>query len=376
MSSEYSDRRHETSVLRKEVRAFLEAERNAGGFIPEVDSWLGGFDAGFSRKLGARGWIGMTWPERFGGQGLSNVHRFVLIEELLAAGAPVAAHWFADRQVGPAIIRLGTPFQQEYFLPRIVRGELFFAVGLSEPDSGSDLASVQTRAEPNSDGWRIRGTKLWTSGAHACHNIVVLCRSERRGADPRAGLSQFIVDLTSPGVTVRPIRLLNGEHHFNEVQFDDVQVGPEALLGEVGAGWSQVTAELGFERSGPERFLSTLPLLEAYLASDPSPEDSRAAATVGSAAAELWSLRQLSISVAGAMDTGEVPALEATIVKDLGTRYEQRLVDDVRSLVGACPPGSRLESLLRRAVEHSPGFTLRGGTNEVLRSIVAKGLGI
>lgn len=212
-------------ALRMEVRAFLAQQLAAGAFRPSIDSWLCGWDEGFTSALAERGWLGMTVPRQYGGHGRSFHERFVVTEELLAAGAPVAAHWIADRQIVPALLKYGTEQQKSHFLPRIVSGECFFAIGMSEPDSGSDLASVRTRATQVDGGWSLTGTKVWTSGAHRAHAFIVLTRTS--AADPahrHAGLSQFIVDLHAPGVDVRPIVSMNGGHHFNEVILSDVFV--------------------------------------------------------------------------------------------------------------------------------------------------------
>src|SRR3954470_19937745 len=253
-----------TASLRAEVRGFVAEQITAGSFTPSVDAWLSRWDENFTAALAARGWLGMTVPVEYGGHGRSFLERFVVTEELLAAGAPVAAHWIADRQIVPSLLKYGTESQKQHFLPRIVAGECFFGIGMSEPDSGSDLASVRTRAERVEGGWSLTGTKVWTSGAHRARAFFALARTAPRDeAQRHAGLSQFIVELSSPGVTIRPIALLTGAHHFNEVVFDGVFVSDALVLGEIGAGWHQVTSELAFERSGPERFLSTYPLLAA-----------------------------------------------------------------------------------------------------------------
>ncbi|WP_255272858.1 acyl-CoA dehydrogenase family protein [Actinomadura madurae] len=213
--------------MRREVRAFLEGAE----FTPRCDSWLTGFDPAFSRRLGERGWLGMTVPRPLGGHGRGPLERFTVIEELLAAGAPVAAHWVADRQMAPALVAHGSSEQRRRFLPAIVRGECFFAIGMSEPDSGSDLASARTRARRVRDGWSLTGTKVWSSGAHRAHVILVLARTAPPGPDRRAGLSQFLVTLPDPAVTIRPIGGLAGEHHFNEVTFDEAFVPDGMLLG-------------------------------------------------------------------------------------------------------------------------------------------------
>ncbi|MBO9524109.1 MAG: acyl-CoA dehydrogenase family protein [Nocardioidaceae bacterium] len=366
----------ELEGLRQEVRAFLDEELAAGRFSTHCDQWLGGWDAAFSRRLGERGWIGMAFPARYGGRAAGALARFVVTEELLAAGAPVAAHWIADRQSGPGLLRFGTEEQKQTYLPGIARGERFFAVGLSEPDTGSDLASVRTRATRVDAGWRISGTKVWTSGAHLAHTLVVLARTAPLAdGDRHAGLGQFIIDLPHPAVHIRPIRLLTGEHHFNEVVLDDVLVADDRVLGEPGDGWHQVTSELAMERSGPERILSTFPLLAAAV---PSLGPGGASA-LGGTVARLWALRQLSLAVAGRLEAGVAPAVEAAAVKDLGTRFESTVIDLVRTLVRVEPdPGATDEvtRMLAESVLHSPGFTLRGGTNEILRGVVARELGV
>ncbi|WP_307797558.1 acyl-CoA dehydrogenase family protein [Actinomadura barringtoniae] len=358
--------------LRAQVREFLAS----WPFTPRCDSWLTGADPAFSRALGERGWLGMTLPESYGGHGRSPLERFVVIEELLAAGAPVGAHWIADRQTGPSILAHGTEEQRRRFLPAIARGECFFAIGMSEPDSGSDLASVRTRAERTDGGWRLNGTKLWTSGAHIAHAILLLARSAPREDDRHAGLSQFIVPLPSEGVTIRPILGISGEHHFNEVVFEDVFVPDELVLGRVGDGWRQVTAELAYERSGPERLLSTFLLIRLLNERATDPAARRA---LGGLLARLWSLRQASLAVAGALAAGETPDVQAALVKDLGTRFENEVIEVVRAHSPLEPDPASDDPLARalaEAVVQAPGFTLRGGTNEILRGIVARGLGV
>lgn len=362
----------QAAELRAQVREFLARTP----FTARCDSWLTGADPAFSRRLGERGWLGMTLPERYGGHGRSPLERFVVIEELLAAGAPVGAHWIADRQTGPSILAHGTEEQKNRFLPAIARGECFFAIGMSEPDSGSDLASVRTRAERDGDGWRLHGTKVWTSGAHLAHAILVLARSAPRGDDRHAGLTQFIVPLPDERVAVRPIRGLSGEHHFNEVVLDGVRVPDSMVLGRVGDGWRQVTAELAYERSGPERLLSTFLLVRLLHGRADGPAARR---TLGRLTARLWALRQASLGVAGALDAGLTPDVPAALVKDLGTRFEREVIEAVREHAGVEPDPASPDPLARALAEsvvQAPGFTLRGGTNEILRGIVARGLGV
>jgi acyl-CoA dehydrogenase len=367
------------ATLRAAVRAFLAQERAAGLWRPRPDVWLSGWDERFTRELAHRGWLGITIPKEYGGHGGSALDRYVVTEELLAAGAPVAAHWVADRQIGPTLMRFGTEEQRQRYLPRIAAGECYFGIGMSEPDAGSDLASVRTKAVRVDGGWELTGTKVWTSGAHRAHAFFALARSAPRDEARRhGGLSQFIVELDSPGVTIRPIPLLTGAHHFNEVVFDAVFVPDALVLGEIGAGWHQVTSELAFERSGPERFLSTYPLLTA-LVGELVARGGGGAREVGGLVARLWTLRRMSLAVAGSLASGQAPELAAALVKDLGTRFENEVVDVARQVL-AVPPDPGAEGgyarLLADAVLHAPGFTLRGGTNEVLRGIVARGLGL
>lgn len=362
----------QAAELRRRVREFL-AETP---FTARCDSWLTGADPAFSRRLGERGWLGMTLPERYGGHGRSPLERFAVIEELLAAGAPVGAHWIADRQTGPSILAHGTEEQKARFLPAIARGECFFAIGMSEPDSGSDLASVRTRAERDGAGWRLHGTKVWTSGAHIAHAVLVLARSAPRSDDRHAGLSQFIVPLPDERVAIRPILGLSGEHHFNEVVFDGAFVPDSMVLGRIGDGWRQVTAELAYERSGPERLLSTFMLVRLLHGRADGPAARRA---LGRLTARLWSLRQASLAVAGALDAGLTPEIPAALVKDLGTRFEREVIEVVREHAGVEPDPASPDPLARALAEsvvQAPGFTLRGGTNEILRGIVARGLGV
>lgn len=359
--------------LRTEVRDFLADQLAAGAFTPSVDAWLTGWDEKFTAALAARGWLGMTVPVEYGGHGRSFLERFVVTEELLAAGAPVAAHWIADRQIVPSLLKYGTAQQKSEFLPRIVRGECFFGIGMSEPDSGSDLASVRTRAERVDGGWSLTGTKVWTSGAHLAHWFIALARTAPVDPEHRhAGLSQFIVDLRGPGVEIRPIVSMNGAHHFNEVILDSAFVPDDLVFGDIGNGWRQVTSELAFERSGPERFLSTFVLLSACadrMASNAIPRDPN----LGRLVARIAGLHRMSTAVAGALERHEPADLPAAVVKVLGTTTEGDIAEfaDLQD-----SPDSLFTDLVRAAVDQRPGFTLRGGTNEVLRGVLARGLGM
>ncbi|ASR03136.1 Glutaryl-CoA dehydrogenase [Gordonia rubripertincta] len=365
--------------LRREVREFISQETAAGRFVGRVDSWLTGWDEDFSRSLAERGWLGMTIPVHYGGRGQSFLERFVVTEELLAAGAPLAAHWIADRQIAPSLLKYGTEFQKTRLLPGIASGETYFAIGMSEPDSGSDLASVRTRATRCDDGWLLQGAKVWTSGAHRAHYFIVLARTAAVDpGDRHGGLSQFIVDLRAPGVRIRPILSLDGRHHFNEVYLDEVHVPDEWVFGTIGAGWEQVTSELGYERSGPERFLSTFPLLAA-MARAVADGTLETTAQLGRSLARTAALHDFSAAIADGLTRGESVDLAAAITKILGTTHEGDIAELAGSYgldAGSSPLGEPVRELTADALAQRSGFTLRGGTNEILRGVVARGWGM
>ncbi len=366
-------------ALRSEVRAFLAEQLRARTPLQRSESW-NGHDRAFSRALGARGWLGMTWPKAYGGHERSAFERYVVIEETLAAGAPVAAHWIAERQSGPAILRFGTEAQKQALLPGIAAGELSFCIGMSEPDSGSDLAATRTRAERTADGWRINGTKLWTTYGHEADWMILFCRTSGTAADRQAGTSQLLVELRqTPGVTMRPIIDLVGQHHFNEVHFEDALVPAEALLGTEGNGWQQVMSELAFERSGPERFLSSIQLLVELVGVLAAEDSDLARAAVGRLTAHLLVLRRLSRGVAAMLEAGEDPSIQASIVKDLGAAFEQSVPEIARTLVDVAPAlgaGAAYPAVLANVLLNAPSWSLRGGTREILRGIIARGLGL
>jgi alkylation response protein AidB-like acyl-CoA dehydrogenase len=369
--------------IRTEVREFIAASLEAGVFTPRVDCWTVGWDAAFSAELGRRGLIGMAIPREYGGRGASPLERYIVIEELLAAGAPVAAHWIADRQAAPSLLAHGSEYQKQRYLPGIAKGQVYFGIGMSEPESGSDLASVKTSAKKVDGGWEVTGTKIWTSGAHHCHAFFVLARSEPLDPQHRHhGMTQFIVDLDSPDIDIRRIRFLSGTHHFNEVVLDHVFVPDELVLGQPGNGWSQVTSELAYERSGPERILSSFPVLDGLIAAQTDVPE-RAAGPfghIGSLVARALVLRQMSLAIAGSLANGRPADLAAAIVKDLGTQFEREVIEQAAALSAVEPDptsaANEFGRLLADAIHQSPGFTLRGGTNEVLRGVIARQLGL
>ena len=369
----------EAEAFRAEVRRFLAEHQPPAPADRRARSWMG-FDADFSRRLAARGWVGLTLPPAYGGAGLDAFRRFVLVEELLSAGAPVAAHWIADRQSGPLILRYGSETQKQAHLPRICRGEAFFCIGMSEPNSGSDLASVRSRAVRTETGWRLNGQKIWTTNAHHCQYMIALVRTSGAPEDKQKGLSQFIIDLSLPGVTVRPIQDLTGDAHFAEVVFDNVELGEDTLIGEEGSGWEQVNAELAFERSGPERIYSSIVLLDLWARQLRRHGATREhSATLGRFVTHITTLRNMSVAVTAKLARHESPVVEAALVKDLGTEIEQAIPACVEAAMMAdpdVPPDPELYRTVAYLSQISPTFSLRGGTREILRGMIARSLGL
>lgn len=368
----------EVLALRDEFRAFLTVQLKDRTPRQRSDNWYG-YDRAFSRAMGQAGYLGMTWPKQYGGHERSAFERAVVVEECLAAGAPVGAHWIADRQSGPSILKFGTEEQMESFLPRIAAGELSFGIGMSEPDSGSDLAATRTKAVRDGDVYRVTGTKVWTSFAHEADYAILFCRTSGTPADRHNGTSQLLLDLkNTPGLTIKPIIDHAGQHHFNEMHLEDAIVPANMLLGEEGQGWNQVMSELAFERSGPERFLSSIELLLQLLEVLKGRDSEAAQITLGRVTARLAVLRRLSRSVAAMLQDHQDAGLQAAIVKDVGALFEQSLPDIARELVDqeADPRAAgAYASVLANIVLNAPSWSLRGGTREILRGIIARGLG-
>ncbi|GAA4730070.1 acyl-CoA dehydrogenase family protein [Nocardioides endophyticus] len=365
------DDREAHADLREEARSLVASWQIAGRYTPQSDSWLRGFDPEFSKELADRRLIGITWPVEVGGRGLSNTARLAVTEELLRAGAPVAAHWVGDRQIGPAIVRHGHPALKDELLPGIIAADYIFCLGMSEPEAGSDLASLTTKATKVDGGWTVKGRKIWTSGAHHATHMYLLARTAR-GEKKHAGLTEFILDMDTPGVDVSPIVDLAGEHHFNEVTLDEVFVPDRRVLGDVGGGWSQVVGQLSFERGGPERFLTTYPLLAEIIKVTPS-SSVGFREEVGSLVSRLATLRELAWQVAHAMDSGAAPVQEAATLKYLGNAFEHDVIEVARrarsrdALSRHSSHNAYLQALLA-----SPGYSIRGGAAEVLLSLIAR----
>lgn len=370
----------ECEALRADVRAFLADEVARGTFDPGLGLKQSGFDRGFSQRVGQQGWIGMTWPKQYGGQERSHLERYVVTEEMRSASAPTWCHFVADRQSGPVIIKYGTDQMKEEILPGICRGELCFAIGMSEPGSGSDLFAASTKAVLEGDHYRVNGRKVWTSNAHRADYMIALLRtSPPTKENRRHGLTQFLVKMDTPGINVKPIAAMPGMSDFNEVLFEDVMIPADHVLGEIDGAWKQATAELAYERSGPERFLETYYVLVA-LADQLGADDPRGTEGLGRLVAQLHTLRRMSVSVAGMLHEGKEPVLESSIVKDVGTLWEQKLPAHARNLAAFAEPNPGNEHDFQDMIEFAsltaPKLTIQGGTTEILRGIIARGLGM
>ncbi len=372
----------EAEALRVEVRAFLREEIDAGTFDPVTAPYREGFNPEFSRRVGDKGWIGLTWPKKYGGQERSFLERYVVTEEFRAVTAPTRVHFTADRQSGPVLIKYAPEHIKMDILPRITRGECCFCIGMSEPGSGSDLFAASTRATKSDGGWLINGAKVWTSSAHVADYMIGLFRTSASTEENRRhGLTSFLVDMkNTPGITVNPINHMTGFHEFNEVVFEDAFVPDDNVLGEIDSAWKQATSELAYERSGPERFLETIYILTELVRTIGDKPDKREAEGIGRLVAQLHTLRRMSVSVNGMLQAGKEPTLEGSIVKDMGTQWEQKLPQRARELSAFVDEniGNRanFDELLRFATMIAPKLTIQGGTTEVLRGIIARGLGL
>lgn len=369
------------AALRAEVRAFLYAEADAGRFDPMNQDPEKRFDRAFSARVGARGWIGMTWPKELGGHGRSYAERYAVTEELLAGNAPIRAHFVADRQSGPMLIKYAEPHVRDNLLPKIVAGELSFCIGMSEPDSGSDLFAARAKATKTNRGWSLSGRKVWTTLAHRADWMIGIFRTTPPSDDNRRqGLTQFLVDMKSPGISVRPIHFPSGEHDFNEILFEDVFVPDDHVLGAVDDAWKQATSELAFERSGPERFLETYPLVPALIDLVGPAPNLRSAEALGHMVARLHTYRHMAMAVAHAMDRGDEPVAEASIVKSGATAWEQQMTVEARRIARLVDSDDKMRDSFEAVLQHmtalTPKVTIQGGTVEILHGIVARALGL
>jgi alkylation response protein AidB-like acyl-CoA dehydrogenase len=338
--------------------------------FPE-DSWIVGYDPELTKELGRRGWIGMTWPLEEGGHGRSILERFVVYEQLIKHGAPIAAGWFADRQMGPSLLQFGTPAQRQRWIPGIVAGQSQWCIGMSEPDAGSDVASLRTRAEPDGDDWIVNGQKVWTSGAAQADYCYLIARTDP-DAPKHAGLSELVVDMHSPGIEVHTIKDMTGNEHFCEVVFTDVRVRGDSLIGQLNGSFRQLMRQMEHERGGIDRLVSNYALyrdlldcLSAEQRSDPLIRQELAAMEAAYRIGRMLVLRETM---------QQAPKGFSAATKTFGTEFEQRLANFVARLLAprSLLWGDGLGGRSARAVCYAPAYTIMGGTVTILRNLLGE----
>ena len=328
------------------------------------DSWINGFSKEFSRTLGTSGWIGMTWPDNpYSGPARPAIERLIVGEEMIAAGAPIAASWFADRQMGPSLINYGTPDQKAEFLPGIVSGETTWCIGMSEPNAGSDLASLQTRAERDGDHFVINGQKIWTSFGAVSQYCYLICRTRAEGP-PHAGISEIIVPMDTPGIEVRPIKDMTANSHFCEVFYTDVRVPVANLVGTEGGAFKQTMAQLEHERGGIDRLVSNYALYKVAAeradTADPLIRQEMAALETAYRIGRILVIREV---------LRQAPKGFSAATKCFCTEHQVRVADFVARVLG---PEATLWSDITHGIVYAPGYTIMGGTSNVMRNILAE----
>jgi len=375
----------EQNKFRQEVCHFLEEEIKEGYWKPACDAWIQDFNPEFTKRVAQRGWIGLTWPKEHGGQGLGYIDRLILTEEMLRYGAPAACHWFADRQIGGSIVTYGTEEQKRELLPKIIRGEAFIGLGMSEPGAGSDLASLQTRAIEDGDDYIINGQKTWTSGGSFVNYFYLLARTDP-DAPKHRGISEFIIPADLPGIKRIPMTDITGTEAWNDVFFDEVRVPKKCLIGEKNRGFLQALHQLDYERSGMERLMGNYPLFEAIIQFTKENNLSQKSVIRNNLAQlqiEFEVGRLLIYRVALVMDEGRAPNWEAAMSKAYSTAFEQKLASaamEVVGLYGQLIGDSKLapvRGLAAHSYLGSKGYSLQAGTSEILKNILAiRGLGL
>lgn len=384
----------EQEKFRQEVRSFLEAELAAGTFTIAGNELVGPSSIEFSRKMAQRGWIGMTWPKAYGGQERSYVDKMILFEETCRFHAPIGYHFMADRQVGPALIKHGSEWQKEFYLPRIVKAEenTSFCLLYSEPNAGSDLVSITTSAVEDGDYYVINGQKIWTTFADRSDWGWLLVKTEFDEKVPRhQTCSEFLLDMKTPGVTIRPIINMAGEEGFNEVFLDNVRIHKKYLVGQKNAGFKQIMSQIDYERAGIERLMQNYPVYEELLRYVKRMDRSGTNAAyyswvrdqIAQVEIEFNAGRLLCYSTAWTIDQGRPATSQAALSKIYCTRFEQRLNDLATRVIGPVsllrmqPEFSSLAVDVAASYLWGPGYTLQGGTVEILKGIVAqRGLGL
>jgi alkylation response protein AidB-like acyl-CoA dehydrogenase len=327
------------------------------------DAWMNGYSREFSMELGRLGWIGLTWPKEFGGGGRPAIDRLIIAEEMIKAGAPIAASWFADRQMGPTLIRFGTKEQQERFLPEILEGKVTWCIGMSEPNSGSDLASVQTFAQRDGDEWIINGQKIWTSFGADADYCYLICRTSREGR-PHEGISEIVVPMNTPGLEIRRIKDLTQNRHFCEVFYSDVRVPITNMVGTEGGAFKQTMVQLEHERGGIDRLVSNYYQYE-YAKARADMNDS----LVRQEIAKLESGFAIGRILVAREVLQQAPAGFAAATKCFCTEHEQRVAEFAWRILG---PEATLLDDVTNGLAYAPAYTIMGGTSNVMRNILGE----
>lgn len=327
------------------------------------DSWINGFSKPFAQELGARGWIGLTWPTAFGGGGRPPIERLIIGEALITAGAPIAAMWFADRQMGPSLIAYGRPDQHAAYLPGMLSGETTWCIGMSEPNAGSDLAALTTHAVRDGDEYVINGQKIWTSFGDVADYIYLICRTSTDGP-PHRGISEIIVPMNTPGVEVRPISDMTTNRHFCEVFFTDVRVPTSNLVGVPGNAFKQTMTQLEHERGGIDRLVSNRALFEIAVnvadTTDPLVRQEIAAIESAYRIGRILVTREV---------LRQAPRGFSAATKCFCTELEVRVAKFVWS---ALRQHGTLWSDVTHGLLYSPGYTIMGGTSNIMRNILGE----
>lgn len=357
------DFRMKPEWVKLRVRAREVAAEGVSKYGSFHDSWINGHSKEFSKVLANEGWIGMTWPTKFGGGGRPGIERIIMAEEMIGAGAPIAASWIADRQMGPSICAFGNPEQQAKFLPGILSGEATWCIGMSEPDAGSDLASLKTSAIRDGTDFIVNGQKIWTSSGADSEYCYLIVRTSDQGP-PHRGVSELVVPMDLPGIEVRRIVDMISNDHFCEVFFTDVRVPAENLVGIEGEAFKQTMAQLENERGGVDRLVSNRPLfqlaLEAADLSDPLIRQEIATIETGYKIGTLMVYK-------GAL--GQATSGFSAGTKAYCTAHEQRVADFAARVLGAT---AITNQKVADAICYSPAYTIQGGTTDVMRNILGE----
>ncbi len=373
-------RKELVEFLEREVPPEMQADYDGLDLSPEQFEFAGAFD----RKLAAKGWLCMHWPREYGGQAASITRQLVFNEEMGYRRVPSRSS-MGINIVGPAIMLYGNEQQKKRYLSEISRGEAEWCQGFSEPNSGSDLASLRTTAVEESDHYVVNGQKIWSSRAHHASHCWLLARTDPQ-APKHKGLSTFAVDMKTPGITVRPIVTVLGSSHFCEVFFDNVRVSKDALVGEKNRGWYQAMGTLSFERSGIGRIASSRRALHdliGYIRSikrngRPLTEDPIVRQQLAELQTEIEVGRLLCYRVAWMQSKGKVPSYESSMARVFGQELSQKVARTGMKIIGLSgqlakgTPGAPVGGDITRAFLSTISNTIRSGTSEIQRNIIAQ----